>query len=252
MTSKTSIWSTPPAPTGSPATLLLPADEVHVWRLTLDRPVETFRELLQPDEIVRADRFYFEKDRKHFAVARGFLRLLLARYLHSDPKSLRFAYGAWGKPALDAEFRESSLRFNMSHSHGIALYAVTEGREIGVDVEYMRPDFATDDIARRFFSAFEFGLLCELPDHDRVAGFFRCWTRKEAYIKATGRGMSQPLDGFDVTLGSGEDVALLRTEDGSHARWRLVDVPVNGDYAGAIAVEQPVSKIRYWDADDRN
>lgn len=246
MTSETSIWSTPPA------SLSLLEEEVHVWRLTLDRPVQTFRELLQPDEIARADRFYFEKDRKHFAVARGFLRVLLGRYLQTAPRSLRFTYGAWGKPSLGAEFRGVPLRFNMSHSHGLALYAVTEEREIGVDVEYMRPDFATDEIARRFFSAFEFGLLCELPDHDRVAGFFRCWTRKEAYIKATGRGMSQPLDGFDVTLGSGEDVALLRNEDASHARWRLVDVPVGGDYAGAVAVEQPVSKIRYWDADDRD
>ena len=252
MTSETSIWSSSRAPFASPASLSLPLDEVHVWRLALDRPVEAFRDLLQPDELTRADRFYFEKDRKHFAVARGFLRRLLGGYLQAPPKSVRFTYGAWGKPALGAEFSQSQLRFNMSHSHGLALYAVTEGREIGVDVEYMRPDFATDDIARRFFSAFEFGVLCELPDHDRVAGFFRCWTRKEAYIKATGRGMSQPLDGFDVTLGSGDDVALRRNEDGSHARWRLVDVPAGDDYAGAVAVEQPVTKIRYWDADDRD
>ena len=169
MTSETSIWSSPPA---SSASISLLEDEVHVWRLTLDRPVEAFREVMEPDELARADRFYFERDRKHFAVARGFLRMLLGRYLQVDPKSLRFAYGPWGKPSLDAEFRQIPLRFNMSHSHGLALYAVTEEREIGVDVEYMRPDFATDDIAQRFFSAFEFGLLCELPDDDRVAGFF--------------------------------------------------------------------------------
>lgn len=225
---------------------------MHVWRLTLDRPVQTLRDLLQPDELTRADRFYFEKDRKHFTVARGFLRRLLGRYLQTDPRELQFSYGAWGKPSLGGEFRESRLRFNMSHSHGLALYAITEAREIGVDVEHMRADFATDDIAQRFFSVFEFGRLCELPDDDRVAGFFRCWTRKEAYIKATGRGMSQPLDGFDVTLGSGADVALLRTDDYSHARWQLIDIEVGGDYAGALAVEKPVRRIRYWDADDRD
>lgn len=249
MTSETSIWSSPSA---SSASRQLLEHEVHVWRLTLDRPVENFRELLQPDELARADRFYFEKDRKHFAVARGFLRLLLGRYSQRDPKQLQFSYGAWGKPALDGELRETPLRFNMSHSHGLALYAVTTAREIGVDVEHVRADFATDEIAQRFFSSIEFGTLCELPDDDRVAGFFRCWTRKEAYIKATGRGLSQPLDGFDVTVGSGAEVALLRTEDSSHARWLLADIAVGGDYAGALAVEKPISRIRYWDADDRN
>ena len=249
MTPETSIWS--PLPPGAPASLSLSADEVHVWRLGLDRPAEPFVELLQPDEVARANRFYFEKDRKHFVVARGFLRLLLGWYLHADPKRLQFAYGAWGKPSLDGEFRESQLRFNMSHSHGMALYAVTEGRDVGVDVEQVRADFASDSIARRFFSPLEVGVLCELPEDDRVAAFFRCWTRKEAYIKATGRGMSQPLDGFDVTLGSGDDVALLRTEDGSHERWRLLDIAVGAGYAGALAVEKPVGNIRYWDGDDR-
>jgi len=245
LTWDTSIWSSPPA------SLSLPADEVHVWGLRLDRPAEPFVELLQPDEVARANRFYFEKDRKHFVVARGFLRLLLGWYLHVDPKRLQFAYGAWGKPSLDGEFRESQLRFNMSHSHGVALYAVTETREIGIDVEHVRADFASDDIARRFFSPLEVGMLGELPEDDRVAAFFRCWTRKEAYIKATGRGLSQPLDGFDVTLGSGGKVALLRIEDGEPERWQLVDIAVGEDYAGALAVEKPVGNIRYWNGDDR-
>lgn len=245
MTPETSIWSSPPA------SLSLQADEVHVWRLTLDRPTERFFELLQPDEVERANRFYFERDRRHFVVAHGFLRLLLGWYLHASAKQLQFAYGAWGKPSLAGEFHESQLRFNMSHSHGVALYAVTEEREIGVDVEHVRADFASDDIARRFFSPHEVGVLSEFPEDGRVAAFFSCWTRKEAYIKATGRGMSQPLDGFDVTLGAGDDVALLRTEDGSHERWRLIDVAVGAGYAGALAVEKPVDNIRYWNGDDR-
>jgi 4'-phosphopantetheinyl transferase len=245
LTWQTSIWSSPPA------SLTLQRDEVHVWRLALDLPAERFLDLLQTDEVGRANRFYFERDRKHFVVARGFLRLLLGWYLNANPQQLEFAYGAWGKPALAGQFRESRLRFNMSHSHGMALYAVTEGREIGIDIEQVRADFASDDIARRFFSPFEVGVLCELPADDRVAAFFRCWTRKEAYIKATGRGMSQPLDGFDVTLGLEDEVALLRTDDGSHERWQLLDVAVGGEYAGAVAVEKPVDKIRYWNGDDR-
>ena len=249
MTPNTSIWSYPP---GSSASIALVEDEVHVWRLHLDRSSEEFLTVLEADEVARANRFHFEKDRNHFVVARGFLRLLLGRYLLAEAKQLQFSYGAWGKPALGGEFSESGLRFNMSHSHGVALYAVTKEREIGVDVEHVRSEFASDDIARRFFSPFEVGVLCGLPEVDRVAAFFRCWTRKEAYIKATGRGLSQPLHGFDVTLGSGEDVALLRTDDGSHERWQLVDIEVGDGYAGALAVEKPVSKIRYWNADDRN
>ena len=205
--------------------------------------------MLDTDELARANRFYFEKDRKHFVVARGFLRALLGRYLQLEPKQLQFSYGAWGKPALDGEFRESRLRFNMSHSHGVALYAVTEGREIGIDVEHVRPDFASDNVARRFFSPFEVDVFSELPEDDRVAAFFRCWTRKEAYIKATGRGLSQPLDGFDVSLGP---AALLRNEDGAPERWTMIDFEVGPGYAGALVVESPVAKIRYWDADDRN
>jgi 4'-phosphopantetheinyl transferase len=221
--------------------------EIHVWRLELERPVETFIDLLDTHELSRANRFYFEKDRKHFAVARGFLRALLGRYLNSDPKQVKFTYGAYGKPALAGE---ELLQFNMSHSHGMALYALTEGRDIGVDVEHVRADFTSDDIARRFFSPFEVESLCGLPTEERVASFFRCWTRKEAYIKATGRGLSQPLDGFDVTLGPEESAALLRTDDGSHERWSMANIEVGPGYAGALAVEGPVTTIRYWNADE--
>lgn len=236
-----SMWSSPPS------SLSLQPGDVHVWRLVLDVPVEPFLELLQPDEIDRANRFHFEKDRKHFTIARGFLRVLLGRYLQSDPKRVVFFYGAYGKPALE---REGSLRFNMSHSGGMALYAFTEGREIGVDVEHVRADFTSDDIARRFFSPSEVESLCRLPGEERVAGFFRCWTRKEAYIKATGRGLSQALDGFDVTLGPGELAALLRNDDGTHERWTMADVEVGPGYAGALAVEGSITNIRYWNASE--
>lgn len=242
------MWES--APTSSPSSSLsLQPGEVHVWRLVLDAPVEPYLELLQPDELARANRFYFEKDRKHFTVARGFLRLLLGRYLQTDPALLMFSYGAYGKPSLESE---QTLRFNMSHSHGMALYALTEAREIGVDIERIRADFTSDDIARRFFSPFEVERLCGLPSADRVEGFFKCWTRKEAYIKATGRGLSQALDDFDVTLGPGENAMLLRNEDGSHERWTMVDVEVGPGYAGALAVEGPVSSIRYLNANDTN
>jgi 4'-phosphopantetheinyl transferase len=234
-----SIWSSPPS------SLSVQPGDVHVWRMELEVADEPFLQLLQPDELDRANRFYFEKDRKRFVIARGFLRVLLGRYLQNDPKSLMFSYGAYGKPALAA----TSLRFNMSHSGNVALYALTEGREIGVDVERVRADFTSDDIARRFFSPFEVESLCGLPGEERVEGFFRCWTRKEAYIKATGRGLSQPLDGFDVTLGPSESAALLRNDDGTHERWTMADIEVGPGYAGALAVEGSISHVRYWNGE---
>ncbi len=236
-----SIWSSPPS------TLSLQTGEVHVWRLELERPAEPLVGLLDTDEFARANRFHFEKDRRHFIAARAFLRVLLGRYLDSDPKQLKFSYGLYGKPAL---LHAGPLRFNMSHSHGVALYAFTEGRDVGVDVEYIRADFTTDDIARRFFSPFEVQSLCGLPTEDRVQSFFRCWTRKEAYIKATGRGLSQPLDGFDVTLRPGESAALLRTDAGPHEHWSMANIDVGPGYAGAVAVEGPVTTIQYWNTDE--
>jgi len=242
---KNLIW------TEGPLSPSLETGAVHVWRVALDQEddrLERFRRMLEPHELERAGRFHFEKHRGHFIVARGFLRSVVARYLGTQPEGLRFSYGAFGKPALEPEH---ALRFNLSHSNEVALLAVTLDAELGVDVEHIRADFASEDIARRFFSRAEVDVFNALPPEERVAAFFRCWTRKEAYIKATGRGMSQPLDGFDVTLGSGDDVALLRTEDGSHERWRLVDIAVGAGYAGALAVEKPAGNIRYWNGDDR-
>ena len=241
--SESKIWS--PAP----ASISPQAGEIHVWRVDLDQPadvVQQFRSTLEDHEIVRADRFHFEKDRKAFAVSRGFLRHVLGRYLTTKPEALRFSYGPYGKPALNGEHKESSLRFNMSHSRGVGLVAISEGREVGVDVEYVRADFATEEIAQRFFSPREVAAFNALPSAQRVAAFFRCWTRKEAYIKAVGRGLSQALDGFDVTLAPDAAPALLRADDDDVSRWSLSDIDVAGDYAAAVMIEGQISDIRCW------
>jgi len=232
-------WSEPPE------ALSLAMGEVHVWRLALDQPdsvLNEFRATLEPHELERAGRFHFEKHRRHFVVGRGGLRYVLARYLDVKPREFRFSYGAYGKPSLVGE----GLRFNVSHSHGVALFAVAAEREIGVDVEHVRVDFATEDIARRFFSRVEVAAFNALPKDEQVAAFFRCWTRKEAYIKAIGRGMSEPLDAFDVTLAPGEEAALLRAEGQDVSRWTMFDIEVGDEYAGALLAESPVSNIRLW------
>jgi 4'-phosphopantetheinyl transferase len=206
--------------------------------------LEKFRETLEEQELDRASRFHFEKHRRHFTAGRGVLRQLLSQYLGTKPEQLRLSYGAYGKPALNGEHKDSRLRFNMSHSHEVALFAFAEDRELGVDVEHVRTDFASEEVARRFFSRREVETFNALPRHDQVAAFFKCWTRKEAFIKVIGKGLSQPLDKFDVTLG--QPAALLWVSGDDASRWSLYDLEVGGDYAGALAVEGQVSRIRCW------
>jgi 4'-phosphopantetheinyl transferase len=211
--------------------------------------LEKFRETLEEHELDRASRFHFEKHRRHFTAGRGVLRQLLSQYLGTKPEQLRLSYGAYGKPALNGEHKDSRLRFNMSHSHEVALFAFAEDRELGVDVEHIRTDFASEEVARRFFSRREVETFNALPRHDQVAAFFKCWTRKEAFIKVIGKGLSQPLDKFDVTLG--QPAALLWVSGDDASRWSLYDLEVGGDYAGALAVEGQVSRIRCWHTTSR-
>ena len=238
-----STWTEPPS---SPS---LETGTVHVWRIALnqeDDRLERFRRTLEAGELERAGRFHFDKDRRHFIVARGFLRSVVARYLGSQPEALRFEYGAYGKPALGTEH---TLRFNLSHSNEVALLAVSLDADIGVDVEHIRADFASEDIARRYFSRAEVEVFNALPPEERVAAFFRCWTRKEAYIKAIGKGFSQSLSAFDVTLAPGIAPALLRAEDDDASRWWMSDIEVGEGYAGALIVERPVAQVRFFRQD---
>lgn len=237
---KSSNWAPPPE------SLSLDAGEVHVWRTCLDEDddtLERFRRTLAPEEMDRAGRFRFERLQRHFIAGRGFLRDVLARYLPARPEELRFSYNDYGKPSLTGE---QSLQFNMSHSHEVGLVAVTRAAAVGVDVEHIRADFASDEIARRFFSRLEVETFNSLPQEEQVAAFFRCWSRKEAYIKAIGKGLSQPLDGFDVTLAPFEPPALLRAGEDDTRTWSFSDIDVGPDYASALAVESSNSEIALW------
>lgn len=234
----------------APPSLTLPDGEVHVWRMRLEQPANLFESYLRTlaeDERVRANRFHFDKHRRHFVVARGFLRELLARYLDTTPETVRFAYGPYGKPLLAGAHGDDALRFNASHSGDWAVYAFVQDHEIGVDVEHIKPDFETKGIAERFFSAREVQTLNALAEEEKPAAFFRCWTRKEAYIKAIGSGLSHPLDSFDVTLAPGEPAALLRVQyPESLARWSLFNLDVAEEYAAALAVAGPVTVVNQF------
>ncbi len=245
MTSPISSWY--PAP----KILMLGSDEVHVWRAALNlegSKVKRLHQTLSRDEQARARRFYFQKDREHFIVARGLLRAILGRYLKTEPSQLRFCYTLHGKPALDTEIGRDALRFNLSHSQGLALYAITPSREVGVDVEFIRSELAEGQIAEHFFSPREITALRALPKERRQEGFFNCWTRKEAYIKARGEGLTLRLDQFDVSLTPGEPAALLSTNGDPQEsyRWSLKELSPEAGYVAALAVEGHDWRLECW------
>jgi 4'-phosphopantetheinyl transferase len=196
--------------------------------------------MLSSDERARADRFYFSQDRESFIVARGMLRSILGRYLNRSPEALRFHYSAHGKPALDFDSGDDAIRFNLSHSHRMGLYAFARDREVGIDVEFVRDGPHAEHIAEHFFSPDEVRSLQALPPAQRRHAFFLCWTRKEAYIKGRGEGLSLPLDQFDVSLTPGEPAKLLSTRPDplEAGRWFLQDLTLGPDgYAAAVAIE---------------
>jgi 4'-phosphopantetheinyl transferase len=225
--------------------------EAHVWRVRLDLDDVTLRgisESLSPDERARAGKFYFRADRERFVAARGALRAILSRYTGLAPRLIRFSYDRYGKPRLNCEPGDGLLRFNVSHSKDLALYAVATGREVGVDLEYVRSDFASLEVAEHFFSRREVEALRALPPVERVAAFFDCWTRKEAYIKARGEGLSHPLYLFTVSLAPGQAAALLLTDEDEQeaARWSLFELLPGPDYRAALAVEGGLTSLRCW------
>jgi len=245
--------STSPVPPwlAPPETLVLGNDEVHIWRATLDQtpsPIQSFRHNLAADEQARAEQFHFKRDRGHFIVARGVLRAILGRYLKRAPEDLSFCYSSHGKPALAGESGGDAIRFNVSHSHGIALYAVTRGREVGIDVEHIRSNLAVAEIAERFFSRREVAMLQALPTEAQREAFFRCWTRKEACLKARGEGLSSPLDQIDVLPAPGEPDAVPGTQpDSSEAsRWSFQELAPAPGYVAALAVEGQGWRLACW------
>ena len=223
-----------------PARPELIAREVHLWIVRLEASEAGFAKAwswLAVDEATRADRFHFEKHRRAFVIGRAALRALLGQYLRLPASQVRLTYGPKGKPGLaDAA---NPLRFNVSNSGDLAVVALTTGCELGVDVEQHRAVPEIEKIAARFFAPEECAELLELPEGSRVQGFFHCWTRKEAYIKAVGDGLYAPLDSFRVTLRPGAPAQMLCLDGSAEAarHWTLHDFIAGADYAGAVAYQ---------------
>lgn len=220
----------------------LPEGAVDVWFASLDGRLKDVRHVLSPDELDRASTFRFDRDRNRFAVGRARLRALLEQYTGRPAESIRFDYGPYGKPVLN----EGETTFNVSHSEDRAVFALSRGLEIGVDIEALAPRPSDRDVAERFFSPHEVRALVRLPLEQQGRAFLTCWTRKEAFIKAKGDGLSLSLQDFDVTLEPSAPPELLRTAwSGSEpSTWRLFDLSSHcPGFLAALAVRVPDARV---------
>jgi 4'-phosphopantetheinyl transferase len=227
--------------------MVITPSQAHVWQAALDRSPQTIAQLAQllaADEQQRAERFRFEKDRTKFIVARGLLRSILAQYLELPPEQVQFSYGQRGKPELVSAYPAGELTFNVSHSHERALYAIALNRPIGIDLEYVRAIDAAA-LSRRFFSPAEAILINSLTGVEQHRCFFRGWTQKEAYLKATGDGLGG-LESVEVSLVDTMGLVKINGNSDIAAQWAVQEIAVNADYIAALVVRGMQPDIHYF------
>lgn len=224
-------------------------NDVHLWHFPLNQPASLLAEyssLLSADERARVSRLHFERDQHRFTIARGISRAILGGYTHLPPRDLSFVYNPNGKPSLTGNIAD--IRFNVSHSADMALLGVAQAREIGVDIEAIRPEVETDKLAERFFSVRERESIQSLPPARRVAAFFRCWSSKEAFLKGQGVGLSRSLGSFDVEVDPEKPACLLATRpDAREANlWQLHEIQTTQGYAAAVVTQGAVEHIKLF------
>ena len=243
------FWNPPPK------RLFLSDREVHVWRAGLDLSAETARvlaERLSADELTRSGHYRFERDRIRFIAARGILRLILGRYLGIEPDAIRFFYEKNGKPRLQNTSGDAVIKFNLSHSEGLALYVFARDYEVGIDLEYICEISEMELIVEQFFSAKEKIVFGTLPASGKQETFFNWWTRKEAFTKATGNGLYYPLDTFDVSVAPGESDESLKIL--GYAKkgptWSMWDVRPAEAFTGAVVIRARDFDVQFWQWSD--
>ena len=226
--------------------------DIHVWCASLDvssQDLLYYRSILSEDEVGRAMRFVFEKDRIHFIVGRGLLRTVLSMYLHLEPVQIEFVYGPYGKPGLKPELTDKCLEFNLSHSKDLALYALNWNRKIGVDVEYIQPMPNMNSFAELYFSPRETAFINALSGEEKEQAFFKIWTGKEAFLKANGSGLTEPLNEVEISLETWKTFALnTRGKDKPQTkRWRLEMFDPAPGHQAALVVEGDSGQITFMD-----
>jgi 4'-phosphopantetheinyl transferase len=222
---------------------------VHVWATNLDlsaSALQSFANTLSPNESERASRFHFERDRNRYIAGRGLLRTVLGKYLQLSPVEVPLVYGPNGKPLLQTAGSRTTIHFNLAHSQNLALLAVTNAGQIGIDVEAVRPLSDAHELVDRFFSTHESAAFESVPEAQKPAAFFNLWTRKEAWLKATGEGIGHLLNKVEVSFLPGEPAKLLNLPHNSTSRWTLTDlVPASG-FAAALAVASSTPILSCW------
>ena len=227
---------------------LLP-NEVHIWRENLDNAkpfLEDLTRILSEDELVRARRFHFEQHRQRFIAARAILRDILSRYLNIEPCEINFGYEARGKPFLEQNLHENKLSFIVSHSQNLALYAVSLNNSIGVDLECISSTTDVVSLAQRFFSPSEFAVIESAPQEQQHQLFFRYWTCKEAYLKATGTGLKD-LQKVEISLTAEQPAELMIPNISNSGEWSLLEIKPFADCAATVAVQGKDLQFKYWD-----
>lgn len=240
-----SSWDRPP---DHPSAL---EGDVHIWRAMLAQHAPQLVALaatLTPDERHRASRFRFVRDRDRFVLCRGLLRAILARYVQVAPAALRFSYGPAGKPRLADPRGILDLRFNLSHTDGLALFAVARGREMGLDVERIDETVLVEPLARHAFAPAEVAYLANLPTRRRREAFYRLWTVKEAYVKARGEGLSMPLNEFEAIPAADGQVHIHATGGDAQvsSRWSVCPLDPGPGYVATLAAQGKIRQLAQW------
>ena len=235
----------------TPLDLEISSTYVDVWLTSTElkeEQVQEYKKLLSTAELARAEKFVPDHKRREYIITRGVLKQALSRITGLAASGLDFSYGGHGKPYLDINLAGKNIAFNVSHSYGVALVAITRGGRLGIDVEKIRPEVDWRDLAKRFFSESEFQALDRCPDGSSLKSFFTCWTRKEAFVKAVGDGVARGLSGFDVSIDPNETAGSLniRWPDEDAAQWSIRNIPVPGNYTAALAVDRPNCLVRLW------
>ncbi len=224
----------------------LPGNEVHVWYFDVDgfsKDIELYKTCLSKEEILRSNKFKFEKDRILNIMAKSSLRILSGLYLGCAASAIEFKYGTYGKP--DYNF-PADIKFNVSHSGKLIALGFVKDSEIGIDVEKVKTDFDVLNLAENFFSRTEIRMLHDVQQDDVHNAFYRCWTRKESFIKAKGSGLSFPLASFTVSLND-KEAKLLKTEwsPSEKEEWKLFSFVPTPGYVGALSIEANIQKVVY-------
>lgn len=245
MTFSSDLWQP------SPFIIPEPVSHIDLWRVRLGKSEgndQDLRSILASQELDRADRFRFPHLRNDFVLSHAALRTILARYLKVPPQDIRFYTGEYGKPEISSPLNHTNLQFNLSHSGEWAIIAVTQDRAVGVDVEKFRSDVNHLDLAHRYFSEREYQSLLALPVDERESAFFICWTRKEAFLKALGEGLSYPLSQFSVTI-SAENPGLEHVDNDPTAisRWKFTSFQPGENYYGTVVYEKGPCELNQWD-----